>query len=117
MKLFIKFFLLVFSGMMFMQGRQNNGYSASGFFGDSIYGDPKDSLINPDDSLFAVQKMLKEGKFLYEGKCGRCHELHNPKEYKLKSWKRNLEEMKYKAKLDKKEYDLILAYLSANCRK
>jgi mono/diheme cytochrome c family protein len=84
---------------------------------DSVYGNAKDSLIEPSDSLLAVQEKIAEGKNLYKGKCGRCHELHDPKEYKLKSWKDNLVEMKDKAELTKKEYDKILAYLAANCRK
>src|SRR4030095_9324406 len=88
MRSIIKFFLLVSAGILLVQSSQNNGYSASGFLADSVFGNAKDSLINPDDSLLAVQEMLKEGKVLYEGKCGRCHELHDPKEYKLKTWKR-----------------------------
>lgn len=117
MKITFNFFLLIAAFTPLIQGNQNNSFPVYGFSADSVYGNAKDSLIIPSDSLLAFQEKLLEGKTLYRKKCGKCHELHNPKEYKLKSWKRNLWEMKQKAGLSKKEYELIFAYLSANCRK
>ncbi|HEY3251741.1 MAG TPA: cytochrome c [Ignavibacteria bacterium] len=60
---------------------------------------------------------LAEGKKLYETKCSKCHALFKPKEYKMRQWKDNLDDMMNKAQLDKKEYELIFAYLKENCRK
>jgi hypothetical protein len=90
------------------------GYSASDYF-TILYGD---SLkINSSDSLTNISAGLKEGKKLYKAKCQKCHQLHKPREYKLEQWKENLDEMKDKAELTKNEYELILTYLSANCKK
>ncbi len=68
MKIILKFFLLISACIMLMQGNQNNGYSASGFLGDSVFTNAKDSLITPSDSMLAAQEKLTEGKTLYEGK-------------------------------------------------
>lgn len=116
-KFTIKFFLSVLFFMFLVQGNQIDGYSAYVFSIDSIYGNAKDSLIVPGDSLLAIQENLTHGKSLYEKNCGKCHELHSPSEYTLKEWKENLNEMKDKAEINKKEYKLILGYLSANCKK
>ena len=76
-----------------------------------------DTLRVVSDSLELKKIKLAEGKELYEKKCQKCHELHAPKDYRLKEWKENLKEMKEKAGLNKDEYSLILGYLSANCKK
>lgn len=76
-----------------------------------------DSVKLTSDSLELKKIKLAEGRSLYEKKCQKCHMLYEPKDYKLKQWKENLEEMKEKAELNKDEYSLILGYLSANCKK
>lgn len=73
----------------------------------------QDSVITPvSDSI-----NIAEGKKLYESKCGKCHSLYKPKDYKLRQWKANLDEMMNKAELNKHQYELIFAYLKENCRK
>lgn len=75
-------------------------------------------LINLPDSTNSSDSLnLVKGEKLYKSKCGKCHALWNPKDYKLKTWKRNLDEMKEKAELNAEEFDLIFAYLRANCKK
>jgi cytochrome c5 len=72
-----------------------------------------------DSTISASSDSLNqaEGKKLYRSKCKKCHELYSPKDYKLRIWKENLEEMRYKAELSDKEYDLIFLYLKENCKK
>ncbi len=109
---YIPVLVLTFSALM-----QNslNGHSASGFYhADSVI---TDSLQSSADSLTVYMEQLNEGRKLYKKKCQRCHELHNPKDYRLNKWKENLDEMKDKAELTSLEYKLILNYLAANCRK
>jgi cytochrome c5 len=93
-----------------LQGSPKGGPAMDVYPGDSI-------VTSASDSLLAVQEQLKQGKTLYKKKCQRCHELYSPKDYKLDIWKENLEEMKHKAELTTTEYNLILGYLAANCRK
>lgn len=100
-----------------------NGYTAQNFFAQNFFGADSlftktDSVITSADSLAVILKReLAEGKGLYEKKCQKCHKLHKPKEFTLKLWKENLDEMKDKAELTKSEYKLILKYLSENCKK
>lgn len=74
---------------------------------------PGDSVITANlDSLF-----IAEGKALYKVKCSKCHTLYKPRDYRLKQWKENLDEMRYKAKLTDSEYNKISAYLEKYCKK
>jgi len=109
MKLVFKFIFCVFICMIMVQDN-GNGYSASGFYFDSL-------KTASSDSLNSIAAGLKEGKKLYKAKCNKCHELYKPKDYKVEEWKENLNEMKDKAELNKDEYEVILGYLSANCKK
>lgn len=117
MKAAFSLFLLIAAFTPFIQGNQNRIYPVYVFSADSVYVNSDDSLIIQKDSLLSVQEKLFDGKTLYREKCGKCHELYNPKEFRVKKWKENLDEMKHKAGLNKKQYELIFAYLSANCRK
>lgn len=83
----------------------SSGRIFSGAFQDSTESVNSDSLN------------LAEGKKLYRSKCRRCHALYDPGDYKLRVWKENLDEMKYKAGLNKEEYEKILFYLKAKCKK
>jgi cytochrome c5 len=86
---------------------------------NTIYSDSlnftADSLQSADS--VKVKMEIDEGKKLYKAKCKGCHALYSPKDFKLKKWKENLKEMKFKAKLTNNEYELILKYLSVNCKK
>ena len=78
------------------------------------------TLSSSADSLLILEERnmkMAEGRKLYEAKCQKCHVLYEPGQFRLKKWVRNLEEMKHKAELMKDEYDLILEYLSSNCKK
>lgn len=99
----------------FMMQMSHNSLSASGFYShDSVLSDSTTSLV---DSVKIKNELLSEGKQLYEKKCQKCHTLYLPKDYRLKQWKENLNEMKEKAELTSNEYKLILGYLSENCKK
>ena len=68
-------------------------------------------------SVNADSLSLAEGKKLYRSKCKKCHALYSPKDYKLRVWKENLDEMRYKAELEDEEYEKIFLYLKNNCKK
>ena len=84
------------------------------FYRESLL--PDTLKTNTPDSTNFAEKLIP-GKILYEGKCQKCHTLYEPADFKLKEWKVNLKEMRVKAGLSRNEYNLILSYLSANCRK
>jgi hypothetical protein len=54
---------------------------------------------------------MHEGFTLFSDKCSSCHRLFKPKELSLFEWDKALPEMKMKAKLNDKEYDLICRYI------
>ncbi len=102
--------------MIYLQGSPK---SSSLFTGnnDSLITGYNDSLSVIQDSLIAVQQKLDEGKRIYEKKCGRCHTLYKPYEYRQKDWKKNVNEMKEKAEISKEEQSLILGYLYSKSKK
>lgn len=80
-------------------------------------GDYIDSISSGNNDSREVVEELNKGKELYKQKCKTCHTLYKPRDFKLRVWKENLEEMRFKAGLTNNEYDLILNYLSKNCKK
>jgi hypothetical protein len=54
---------------------------------------------------------LKSGFRLYNGKCGKCHELYKPEEYSEDDWFDILPKMSRKAHLSGDEQDLIKRFL------
>jgi len=58
-----------------------------------------------------TMEQLNKGLRLYADKCGSCHALYKPREITPARWKEMLPEMKTKAQLTDKEYDLITRYL------
>lgn len=54
---------------------------------------------------------LKSGFKLYNGKCGKCHELYKPEEYSEDDWIDILPKMSRKAHLNTDEQDLIRHFL------
>ncbi|HWA06796.1 MAG TPA: hypothetical protein VG961_09625 [Ignavibacteria bacterium] len=110
----------ILTGFLFLQGYSFNNPAVI-YFNDSLkYNDSltyKDSVSAVIDSIGIKKQQIAEGRKLYEKKCGRCHMLHEPGEYKIKQWKRNLNEMQEKAELKNNEYNLILGYLSENAKK
>lgn len=112
MKSVCKFIPLIFLSILFLVQISESSYTESG---NNLYSDS--TLSIPDSAAIVQQQQLAEGNELYRKKCQKCHELYKPKEFRLKQWKENLDEMKEKAELTKNEYKLILGYLSENCKK
>ena len=54
---------------------------------------------------------LQQGHDLYVNNCGKCHKLYSPGSQSNLEWKRALEVMIPKAKLDSKQSYLIYSYL------
>ena len=59
---------------------------------------------------------ITEGKSLYETKCNKCHELHNPGKYNEQQWTKYLDWMAPKAKISDDQKASIFAYLSNNAK-
>lgn len=110
MKKYVKYFILFILAIVLIK----TSFTSTGIStGGNIY---SDSSVNIAADSSKIHE-LAEGKKLYEIKCVKCHTLYNPKDYRLKTWKENLKEMRVKADLKKEEYSLILQYLSENCKK
>lgn len=60
-----------------------------------------------------TMEQLTRGVRLYGDKCGSCHSLYKPKEITPARWAEMLPEMKQKAMLTDKEYELITRYLKS----
>src|SRR5262249_32937310 len=61
---------------------------------------------NPDE-----QQKLLAGRDLYIQRCGSCHNLHFPQEFKADEWKKKIGEMQMRAKINDEQKELILNYL------
>lgn len=61
---------------------------------------------------------VKKGFQLYKTNCSGCHRLHNPNEYTISGWEKNLTEMIPKAKLmeDTAAQRMIRDYLYAGSK-
>ena len=79
-------------------------------------------IPRPDDSHVArvqprwpdtTRAQLEEGRELYVSHCGGCHPLHRPEELDATRWSTVVGDMSERAKLDGRERDLVLRYLSA----
>lgn len=103
LKICLYIVLIVLAGNVVFDSASGNNNIQS--FVDSTISSTTDSLN------------LAEGRTLYQSRCKKCHALYSPKDYKLKVWKKNLDEMRFKAELTEKEFDLIFLYLKQNCRK
>jgi hypothetical protein len=117
MKFFCKIFLpaVIFSSVLVwnLSGATSKIENHNLFLGDTLKADTLKTFNQ--DSVNAVN--IAKGKTLYRGKCQKCHTLYNPKDFTIKVWKKNLKEMKFKAELNKEEYDLIMQYLTENAGK
>lgn len=54
---------------------------------------------------------LNQGRSLYVGRCGACHQLYEPGSYGEREWSHQLAEMRERAQLDDNQERLILQYL------
>ncbi|WP_297517323.1 cytochrome c [Flavobacterium sp.] len=56
---------------------------------------------------------LAEGKNLYEGSCGQCHQLYKPNSYNAEAWKPIVARMQKKAHLSDEQGMKIYNYLTS----
>jgi len=84
-----------------------SAFSLVGFFLNPASSSSGNPFCLSDSTHSTGSLNLVLGKKLYKSKCGKCHALYSPKDYKLKTWKQNLDQMKNKADLTANEYDLI----------
>ena len=63
------------------------------------------------------EEMLKKGEDLFTLKCGKCHGLPTPSEFKVDEWNPIMVRMAPKAKLNAEETNWLLAYVNANAKK
>ena len=59
---------------------------------------------------------IAEGKMIYDKSCGKCHELHEPEEFKVARWDRILAKMCPKAKLNSEQAALVRAWVITNAK-
>ncbi|MHC4958422.1 MAG: hypothetical protein ACYTGN_08590 [Planctomycetota bacterium] len=55
-----------------------------------------------------------DGRELYEKSCGRCHALYMPRTFAAQEWKYYVRKYGRKARLRKKQRDLVYGYLAEN---
>ncbi len=54
---------------------------------------------------------FSEGEKLYVNKCGGCHRIYNKVEFTKEEWKREVDKMSKKAKINEEEKKQIIEYL------
>ena len=57
------------------------------------------------------------GKVIYENKCGKCHTLFAPDKYNAKQWRKWVDKMAPKAKLNSNQTEQVYQYLSTTTKK
>jgi|APIni6443716594_1056825.scaffolds.fasta_scaffold51654_3 cytochrome c5 len=60
----------------------------------------------------ALTAELKQGQDLFVGKCGKCHDLPVLASHDAEGWKKVLDVMGPKAKLDAAQTDLVYRYIT-----
>lgn len=59
---------------------------------------------------------LSEGRYVYQMKCGQCHELKNVADYTSQRWTEILQQMIPKAKLNAGEKQLVIEFIQAGAK-
>ncbi|HRP89604.1 MAG TPA: hypothetical protein PKX92_06150 [Edaphocola sp.] len=59
---------------------------------------------------------IAKGEAIFNEKCGKCHRLFQPVEFKANKWHGILDAMIPKAKLSKEDGDLVRAFVIANTK-
>lgn len=54
---------------------------------------------------------LIKGRKMYVRNCGSCHNLHLPEKYTAARWKKELDKMQNRSKINDEEKEIILKYL------
>ena len=55
---------------------------------------------------------LNQGRKLYIAKCGGCHNLYKPEKFSAGQWTHEMVEMQQEAKINDRDAELILKYLT-----
>jgi len=69
-----------------------------------------------DVSTLAKETPVATGKSIYEGKCGKCHKLFEPKKYNATQWTKWVNRMAPKAGLSAEEKELVYKYLTQDSK-
>jgi mono/diheme cytochrome c family protein len=59
---------------------------------------------------------LEKGKTVFTNRCGRCHGLHDPKEFTAEKWDVILQRMVPRARLNPEDAADVEAYIKANSK-
>ena len=79
-----------------------------------LFPDEKNLLVYQNKVPGITYEQMKQGASLYTKTCGGCHKLHEPSEYTVEGWSKNLREMFPKAHVEKEDQQtLIRNYLFA----
>ncbi len=61
-----------------------------------------------------TEGMIAQGKTIFDNRCGKCHDLPNPKSFSDEKWVGIMNAMAPKAKLDAKQSELVYDYVTFN---
>ena len=64
--------------------------------------------------LAAATTDIERGKVYYETSCNRCHALYMPRSFSQREWPNLVLRYGPRARLDKKQRQLVIDYLQAN---
>ena len=70
-----------------------------------------DNNVNKTEQPAALSAELQQGHDLFTNNCGKCHKLPDPASRNTESWRKMVDIMAPKAKLDQTQADLIYKYL------
>lgn len=68
--------------------------------------------IIPNINIELNEVNLTKGKSLYEARCGSCHQLFDKKDYDAVSWRKNVNAMYKRAKLNDLDKEFVYLYLT-----
>lgn len=76
---------------------------------------------SPEEVVAEVKKnfsedQMEEGKTIFQGSCGKCHDLHQPETRTVEKWERILPRMSQKAKLEDEQAGKVRAYVLAHAK-
>ena len=76
---------------------------------------------SPEEIVAEVKKnytedQMAEGKTIFLGSCGKCHDLKEPETRTVEKWERVLPRMSQKAKLDDVQAGKVRAYVLAHAK-
>lgn len=76
---------------------------------------------SPEEVVAEVKKnysedQMEEGKTIFVGNCGKCHDLKEPETRTVEKWERILPRMSKKANLDDAQSGKVRAYVLAHAK-